>query len=751
MVIMNWKNIWLVWAREIRDQLRDRRMMFLFLVLPVALYPFMGMMLFQMGQFRLEHPTKVRVVGAEFLPHAPPLLVGGHFEASLFRDPPGWEPRGLESEKDNPEQGVARRMKRLVVERSTDPLQKIEELQASNQLASLLKGCDALLVFPPDFGQQIKNYQQKLQEMAHSGQAIDKAKLPKVPSPQIFYDSSKETSYTTYHRVHYPMWRWGEQLTREALGGAGVERIAFRLDSHDLASGGNQSAVWAQIFPFLLIMWGLTGAFQPSIDMVAGEKERGTLETLLCSPAKRTEIVWGKLLAVMSFSLVTVALNLLSMGATGFLILRHLPNIGSPPPLVILWMSLAAFPISALFSSLCLALAAFARSVKEGNYYLMPLLLIVLPAVVMALAPGSQINLGSSLIPVSGLVYLLRTLIEGDYQTAIPYVLPVVFVTFGCVHLSFRWAVDLFNREEVLFREAEQFNLFLWLKSLVVRRKEFPSVEAALTLCVLILLIRFMLSLVLPTAQNFSQFIGSTIALQLLVLLPTVLMGLLLTRNFRQTFRWNWPGYSQLAAAAGLAMCWHPLMLEVQLWISQVYPLDEATRDQFTKLLNGGSLPAVLFALALLPAICEEMAFRGFVLTGLNPKEHAWRAVLLSSVFFGVAHGLWQQSLVAIILGLLLAMLALRSESLWPGVLFHLCHNGLILSSQEGLAWLSQNFPKLSSYWLRHDSANELWRFHPVFTVLMTAFGVALCYFFFFFRVDSGSDNNHKYEKTPPV
>ena len=56
-----------------------------------------------------------------------------------------------------------------------------------------------------------------------------------------------------------------------------------------------QAAVWSKILPFVLLIWALTGAFYPAIDLCAGEKERGTLETLLCSPAERSEIVTGKL------------------------------------------------------------------------------------------------------------------------------------------------------------------------------------------------------------------------------------------------------------------------------------------------------------------------------------------------------------------------------------------------------------------------------------------------------------------------
>ena len=75
-------------------------------------------------------------------------------------------------------------------------------------------------------------------------------------------------------------------------------------------------SVWARLFPFLLVMMSLTGAFYPAVDLCAGEKERGTMETLLISPASRGEIVMGKFLTVVLASMMTALLNLLSMGLT---------------------------------------------------------------------------------------------------------------------------------------------------------------------------------------------------------------------------------------------------------------------------------------------------------------------------------------------------------------------------------------------------------------------------------------------------
>src|ERR1700741_688457 len=110
------------------------------------------------------------------------------------------------------------------------------------------------------------------------------------------------------------------------------------------------AAMWSKVLPFLLLIWALTGAFYPAVDLCAGEKERGTLETLLSSPAERTEIVWGKLLTVMLFSMATVVLNIASMALTGTFILAQLEQFGAPPISALWWLAVALVPVSALFS-----------------------------------------------------------------------------------------------------------------------------------------------------------------------------------------------------------------------------------------------------------------------------------------------------------------------------------------------------------------------------------------------------------------
>ena len=179
--------------------------------------------------------------------------------------------------------------------------------------------------------------------------------MVRVPSPEIFFSTATEKSQVTQLRLDRILARWGEAIGRENLTvGRVPDNVAtpFSLNDRDLADRGHRdAALWSKILPFLLLIWALTGAFYPAVDVCAGEKERGTLETLLSSPAERIEIVWGKLLTVMVFSMATAVLNLISMGITGTALLSQLPRFGPPPPLAPLWLLIALVPVAALFSA----------------------------------------------------------------------------------------------------------------------------------------------------------------------------------------------------------------------------------------------------------------------------------------------------------------------------------------------------------------------------------------------------------------
>src|SRR5262249_21701046 len=148
-----------------------------------------------------------------------------------------------------------------------------------------------------------------------------------------------DASIQALSRLHLLVQRWKKNfketyLTRQGLPPDFDEPFAVYdpYAAHAAAEGSDAMLkLMMRIFPFMPVMWSLAGALYPAVDVCAGEKERGTMETLLISPAGREEIVWGKFLTIWVFSAATALLNLLSMALTTWLFRDRLPQAGITP------------------------------------------------------------------------------------------------------------------------------------------------------------------------------------------------------------------------------------------------------------------------------------------------------------------------------------------------------------------------------------------------------------------------------------
>ena len=734
---MNWRNVKTVWTRELRDQLRDRRTLFMVAVLPLLMYPLMGMSFFQLSQFMQSHTARVLVVGAEQLKQAkelPPLLEGEHFSASLF------DRRVMAS--------------KLKVETSGNQADSARSALVPARTRLTNGDVDVVVIFPQDFADRLKQLRTELKAASEGGSATDLVDPPQAPQPVVLYNSARDASQVSYLRVERLLSKWRKQIVGENLSQSRVPSGVlqpFSVNREDVArQSARQAGIWSKLLPFIVFVWALTGAFYPAVDLCAGEKERGTLETLLASPASRGEIVWGKLLTVTTFSMVTAILNLIGIGLTGQFIAQQMTAAAGPlaesgggmgmPSLASLgWLLFALPPIAALFSALSFACASFARSTKEGQYYFMPLFLVTLPLMLMPLSPGIELNLGNSLVPIMGVVLLLRSLMEGDLLEGMRYFVPVTLVTLGCCLLAIRWAVSQFSQESVLFRGDERFDLRLWLVNLVRRKSETPTPAMAVGCVAMILLLQFIVRTVQSAfppesieSIDFNYMAIILIISQACVLLPALLIGGSLTRSFRKTFLLSRP--PRLRAIAGvalLAVVIHPLYSQLLAGIRQLYPLSDEALAQVgvmsEALTSGGSLWLMVALMALLPAVCEELTFRGCILSGLRRAGSTPWAVIITAVAFGAIHGIFQQSLAAAVLGVLIGYLAVVTGSIVPCIVFHAVHNSLpaiIAHFAEPLSeWLETS---TAFTWLFRVEEGTLVGYHPAVVLGAAAASVLL-------------------------
>jgi sodium transport system permease protein len=674
---MNWSNVRLVFCRELSDQLRDRRTLLMIALLPLVLYPLIGISFMQMAQFLKKHSSRVLIVAEGRLPPTPPLVQQGRFASDSAhsssrlevdyseREPmapdavPSWAASWIDSGRYDV---VVRLPGPLLARINREPTEQRPESEA--------------------------------QQQSHAA------------APLIYFNASKDASRIAHQQVISRLVEWRNRLAESPQRTAEPE---FNVSGHDVSRPGVRRAViWSKILPFVVVVWALTGAFYPAIDLCAGEKERGTLETLLVGPAERSEIVSGKLLTVMLFSMTSSLLNLAGMSLTVAFILRQLATaaghhaglLPGPPPLgVFLCLAIVLIPLAALFSALAMALAAMARSTKEGQYYLMPLLLATMPLTILPLLPEVHLDPGTCLIPVTGALLLMRELIEGEFTHTLIYSIPVLLVTAGCCASAIRWAIGQFNNEAVLFREGERLLPGLWMRQLLRDRGATPSVAQALLCGLLILLTRFFAGLALPYPSNWNGFVvWITVTLVAFVATPPLVMSLIVTSRPRDTLLLNPTTLPNLVAAALLALSLHPIAVGVMVLVRWLYPMDPRSLAPFATIFEQApNFGLVVLLVSLLPAICEELAFRGFILSGLRHLGSRSRAIALSAIFFGLAHGVLQQVIITALFGLVLGYVAVQTRSLIPCIVFHAVHNGIGVISGKVLPQLAAN-PKFD--WL---------------------------------------------------
>ena len=278
-----------------------------------------------------------------------------------------------------------------------------------------------------------------------------------------------------------------------------------------------------------------------------------------------------------------------------------------------------------MFSALALAIAAFARSTKEGQYYLMPLLLISLPLMILPMLPAVSLNLGTSLIPITGMMLLLRAVVEGQYAEAALFAPPVLLVTGGCCLLAIRWAVDQFNNESVLFRESERVDLGLWLRHLVRDRGPTPTFGQAMACGVMLLTIRFFATFAAKTPDGVA---ANSRCMQFVTL--AVLVALPGPDHDRRAHAQSARDAVARTAPAARRCCWPRCWRSrCTRWpcgsprassgcIRSTNGCSRRCRTCSEIIASAPSIWHILALMALVPAICEELAFRGFILSGLR-------------------------------------------------------------------------------------------------------------------------------------
>ena len=411
---MNWTHLLTVYRKELRDMLRDRRSLISMIVVPTLVMPgLIGLMAFlslRVAREAASATPTVMILGGEDSPRVVAALRAG-LKVELVPSAPDWRTRIAD--------------KRL----------------------------RAALEIPPGFDRAVEQ-----------GGKI---------GVRIYHHAGEMRSSFAAGELRRFLAEHGERIVVARLAERGLPASAlkpFAVNTENVAppekvGGGTIGG----LIPYFFLLLSFTGAMYPAMDLTAGEKERGTLETLLCSPVARLDLVLGKFLTILTASLGTVACSMVSLGCTvifgGPLLAQGVANAGTAgarqgaaqiaamttlDPLGLVAVLGMVFPLAVLFSAVLFAVSLCAKSFKEAQTYVSPLIaLVLLPAIIGSL-PGMELNNRLALVPILNVSLVSKELVAGVW----PWTQIVLIFGSSCLYAAAALgvAVRLFQRESVIFR-----------------------------------------------------------------------------------------------------------------------------------------------------------------------------------------------------------------------------------------------------------------------------------------------------------
>jgi sodium transport system permease protein len=395
------KKFWIVFRKEIIDTLRDRRTLLVMVLIPLLVFPLLMKIVSSVTSAQVKKSMEKQLVVATI------------------------------------EKGQASGLLDLFKEEKSFKLRS--DLTEEAIKSGIEKGeVDFGLVISPDF----------MTELAAN----------RPGSLQLYYKGSDEGEMAK-QRIDTLLTRFDEKILDERFLRLGLERsIARGIDivKRDVATIKEKvGEKLGGLIPYLFILFCFMGSMYPAIDLAAGEKERGTIETLLVTPVSRTTIVAAKFAVVVAGGLLSVVLSL-----TGLLYtlksMANLPDnflsmfLSSFGPMTIVSILLLIIPLSVLFAAVMLSISIFSQSFKEAQNLIGPLNILVIVPAFIGMLPGVKLDALTAWIPILNVSLATKQLMMGQANTGLLAIVYGSSLLLALVALAFcsHW----FNKESVLFR-----------------------------------------------------------------------------------------------------------------------------------------------------------------------------------------------------------------------------------------------------------------------------------------------------------
>ena len=397
--------MWKVMLKEIKELLRDRKTLFFMVALPILVFPLLiGVVMFFAGQAVDKAENKVldyAVVGAQYAP----ALVEDLAASDLFNQ--------------------------VMIDEGED-------------IATFVKSerADFVLVIPDNFSEDaLQSGQIELSlYLNDAGLNMVRRRLDKIVD--VYAERSQQKAFASLEL---------DESQQQAL----IEPIVIKkVDVADKRENWGEKI--GGMIPYFIFMLCLQGAMIPATDLGAGEKERGTLETLLISPIERHKLVLGKFLTIALAGATSALITVSSMAVWGLVISQGMAIkmvsefMSAINAIDFVLMFLMLVPVVAIFSAVLLSLSIYARSFKEAQGYMTPLVFAVIVPVMLAMLPGVELKGGWAWVPLTNVALAIKELIKGtmDYFQLFAIFSSTAVIAGALLYFCVFW----FNKDKVLFR-----------------------------------------------------------------------------------------------------------------------------------------------------------------------------------------------------------------------------------------------------------------------------------------------------------
>lgn len=500
---------------------------------------------------------------------------------------------------------------------------------------------------------------------------------------QIYYLSAKDNSTTAMSVLRDALDIYEDELREQRVSEAGldVETILnpVEVQNEDLStteeSIGN---IIGSMMPFLIITVILMGAIYPAIDVTAGEKERGTLETLLTLPVTNFEMIMSKFLAVSTIACASAVLNIFSMaGAMAFLVTSSFSAAAEDLNIAIdfqnfipgiLFTIVVMMFFALLVTAVCMCTCVFAKNFKEANNYITPVMLVFMFGSYAPMLPDLELTAQTAAIPIVNVALMVEGLFQFNYNYGLFAI--VLFSNVAYSLLAIMVLGKIYNSEAVLFSEGLS-GVKIFSKRSEMKEKQMPGIgDVVLLLCVVLLLIFYV-----GTYAQIKWGFGGVAVQQGIILIAPLFYAWYMKADAKKLFSVRKIKSLQLLGSVCIGIAAFLMALIVGELLMPIFPESAENLSGLDAILLEQPVYLLVLVMAIMPAIGEELLFRGFLMGTLKHKYKAWITIAVTTFVFAAYHMSLIKLFTIGVVGLGLTWVAYKTGSIFASMCVHFLNN----------------------------------------------------------------------------